>query len=141
MSLLTRRLLEGVRDAAEVRCQLPVRLGNRSEPEPDFAVVKPRGRHYAKAHPVAEDVLLVVEISNSTLGYDRYVKIPLYARHRIPEAWLIDVQSARIRFFRDPRDTGYADMSASERPGIARLAALPDAKIDLAEIFGGLTAG
>ena len=82
---LTYLLVRAVADGARVRCQLPVRLGNLSEPEPDVALVKPRLDRYSRSHPTATDVLLLVEISRSTLRYDIDVKVPLYARHGIPE--------------------------------------------------------
>jgi Uma2 family endonuclease len=134
VSLLNRRLLQAAGDSAIVRCQSPLHLSNRSEPEPDFAIVEPRGAHYAKAHPTGNDTFLVVEISSTTVSYDRHIKMPLYARHRVPEAWIVDVQAARIRFYRRPTDTGYAEMTESGRPGITPLVALPTMSVNLTEI-------
>ena len=135
VSRLNERLVSAVGASAMVRCQLPVRLGTRSEPEPDFAIVKRRDDDYTTAHPVAEDVLLVIEISNTTVSYDRLIKIPLYARHGIVEAWLIDVPAGRVHQFRGPQSGSYTDISVIERPGILHPVALPSVPIDLSEVL------
>jgi Uma2 family endonuclease len=88
-----------------VRVQNPIRMGERSEPQPDIAVVK--GRNYMEAHPTAVDVLLVVEVSDSTLEYDRDIKLGLYARHGIPEVWLLDVNAREITVYREPAEGQY----------------------------------
>ncbi len=132
---LTERLVSAVGSSAIVRCQLPIRLGLRSEPEPDFALVKRHQEYYTRAHPVAEDVLLIIEISNTTVRYDRFIKMPLYARHGIVEAWLIDVQAHRVHLFRAPRQGEYVDVSTVEQPGILRPIALPAVPIDLSDLL------
>jgi Uma2 family endonuclease len=131
ISRLNERLMAAVGSSAQVRCQLPIRLGRRSEPEPDFTIVKYRDDHYARAHPVAEDVLLVIEISNTTVSYDCFIKMPLYARHGVVEAWLIDVQAGRVHVFRKPVGGEYTDMSVVDRPGILQPTALPAVSVDL----------
>jgi Uma2 family endonuclease len=135
VATLNRRIVLAVGDAVVVRCQLPLRLSIRSEPEPDFAIVKARGRHYASAHPTAADVLLLIEIAHSSVKYDRYVKLPLYARHGIAEAWLIDIEAARVHVFRAPRDGTYTDVSSVDRPDALSPIALPLVRIDLSAIF------
>jgi Uma2 family endonuclease len=81
---------------AVIWVQNPVRLNDFSEPAPDVALLKPRDDFYAEHHPTAEDVLLVIEVSDSTILSDRNVKIPLYARSRIPEAWLVNLPKKMI---------------------------------------------
>ena len=88
-----------------VRVQNPVLLGERSEPQPDIAVVK--DKNYAESHPGAEDVLLIVEVSDTTLAYDRDVKLSLYARHGIPEVWLLDVNAGEMTVYREPAEGQY----------------------------------
>ena len=73
---------------AQVRVQNPIRLGEHNEPQPDLALVQ-RGGSYGSAHPGPADVFLVLEVADTTLAADRGVKMPLYARAGIPEAWLI----------------------------------------------------
>ena len=109
---LTKRLMVAVDLRCEVRCQLPVRLDGYSEPEPDIVLVKPRGRHYASAHPAPEDVLLLIEVSDSSLAFDRAVKLPLYARHGIPVVWAIDLSGTQIYEHREPRDGSYQSMTS-----------------------------
>jgi Uma2 family endonuclease len=135
VSRLYERLVAVVGPSGIVRCQLPIRLGTRSEPEPDFAIVKRNEQHYMNAHPVAADVLLLIEIAITTVSYDRLIKIPLYARHGVLEAWLIDVQAARVHVFRDPQNGNYADASVIDRPDALCPLSIPSVSIDVTGIF------
>jgi len=135
---LTRLLLAAAGTRVAVRVQLPLRLDEFSEPEPDFAVLKWREDEYTAAHPMASDTLLVIEVSQSSLGYDRNRKLPLYARHGIPEAWIVDVANPRLHTFRCPQDGQYANTSTTSQPGMVELEALPELKVDLTGLFAGL---
>jgi len=135
VSRLNARIVTATGSAAIVRCQMPIRLGARSEPEPDFAIVKPDELHYARAHPVADEVLLLIEISHNTINYDRHVKIPLYARHAILEAWVIDVEARRLHLCRNPRAGSYRDVSVLDRPANLCPVSLPSLAIDLSGII------
>jgi Uma2 family endonuclease len=104
---LTTRLVRAVGDAAEVSTQLPVRLSLRSEPQPDFALLKARRGGYRK-HPQPSDVLLLIEVSDSTLGYDLGKRASLYASHGIPEYWVFDLQRNRVWRHRARRGAAYA---------------------------------
>jgi Uma2 family endonuclease len=83
-----------------IRCQNPLRLDDVSEPEPDISILRPRADFYTTSHPGAADVLLVIEVADTSLAYDLGTKVPLYARHGIPEVWVIDAGTRRIRVFR-----------------------------------------
>ena len=83
-----------------VRIQLPLALGADSEPEPDIAVVSGSIRDYRDAHP--ESALLVIEISDSTLAFDRQVKGSLYARERVAEYWIVNLPESVVEVFREP---------------------------------------
>jgi Uma2 family endonuclease len=85
-----------------VWCQNPLRLDDISEPEPDIAILRPRADCYMTAHPGAADVLLVIEVADTSLAYDLGTKVPLYARHGIPEVWVIDAATRQTRVFRGP---------------------------------------
>ena len=100
-------LITALGSRAIVRTQLPVRLDSISEPQPDIAVVAPRADHFRSAHPTAADVLLLVEISRSTLRFDREVKAPLYARNGVPELWVVDANANELHVHREPRDGVY----------------------------------
>ena len=92
---------------ASIRSQLPVVVPDNSEPEPDFMLLVRRDDRYARAHPLPEDVLLLVEVADSTLAYDRRVKLPLYAAAGIPESWLMNLQDDVIEAHTDPAPNGY----------------------------------
>jgi len=87
---------------AVVWCQNPLRLDDVSEPEPDLVILRPRADFYATAHPGPADALLVIEVADTSLAYDLGVKVPLYARHGIPEVRVIDAATRRTRVFREP---------------------------------------
>jgi Uma2 family endonuclease len=128
-------LQRAVGDQALVWCQLPLRLDPKSEPEPDLMLLRPRTDFYAQAHPGADDVLLLIEVSDSSLDYDRGVKLPLYARHRVAEVWIVDLDNKVVRFFRGNDGTSYTDITASETPRATPVAALPGAMIDLSGLL------
>jgi Uma2 family endonuclease len=81
--------------------QSPVRLSDFSEPEPDLALLKARTDLYAERHPLPQDVLLIIEVSDMSVLSDRNVKIPLYARYGIAEAWLVNLPKKTIEVYYD----------------------------------------
>ena len=108
VSRLTRILLPVFGARALLRAQLPLRLGRHSEPEPDVALVSFRADDYVSGHPTAEDALLVIEIGVTSLAFDRAVKAPLYARHGVPELWLVDLAGRTVHVLREPGPDGFA---------------------------------
>jgi Uma2 family endonuclease len=111
VDVLARHFGRRVGETVFVRCQNPLRLDDMSEPEPDITILRPRTDFYTTAHPGPADVLLVIEVADTSLAYDLGVKVPLYARHGIPEVWVIDAMTRRTRLFRKPlgsRDAGEA---------------------------------
>jgi Uma2 family endonuclease len=103
--LFTRRLPS----RAIVRIQSPILLGRRSEPQPDLALLKRRADYYAERHPQSADVLLVIEVVDSSREVDRGRKLPLYARSGIPEVWVIDLKRDEVEVYRRPALRGYQD--------------------------------
>jgi Uma2 family endonuclease len=87
---------------ALLRPQLPLRLNEFNEPEPDIVVLKPRPDCYSSRHPGPADVFLVLEISDSSLKYDRDVKLPIYAAARLPEVWIADLPGDVVLVYREP---------------------------------------
>ena len=130
MSCLAHRLY----GKAVVAGQNPVILGGYEEPQPDIALLRWRNDYYRTAHPHAEDVLLIIEISDSTLRYDHDVKIPLYAKNGIPEVWLLDIQNRQLEIQREPINGVYRQRDCRRTGQIAPILCL-DAMIDLAEFF------
>jgi len=134
---LTRILVPLCAGAAEVSVQNAVRLDRYNEPQPDIALLRPRADQYRTAPPLAEDVLLLIEVADSTLRMDREVKAPLYARHGIPEYWLVDLAGGTVLVHRDPSPEGYRSLREA-RPGEAiTLARLPEtAPVAVSDILG-----
>ncbi|MBM2812424.1 MAG: hypothetical protein HW416_3183 [Chloroflexi bacterium] len=121
---------------ARVWVQNPVRLSNRSEPVPDLMLLQPRPDFYVSGHPKASDVLLLVEVSDSSEAYDRRVKLPLYAREGVPEVWIVDLGRSVVRVHREPSPTGYALVATHRRGERIAPAAFPDIVIKIEEILG-----
>ena len=107
---LTRRLSLIPKDRATLGVQDPIQLTERTEPQPDFVLLEPRADYYATAHPVPSEVLLLVEVSDSTVDYDRDVKLSIYARSLIQEVWLVDLVENCLEVYRQPGPNGYSLM-------------------------------
>jgi Uma2 family endonuclease len=119
---------------ALVGVQSPLRLDSYNEPEPDLMLLKPKADDYQGRHPNAADVLLLIEVSESSLAYDRGTKLALYARFGVPEVWIVDLPGAAIEVYREPAGDGYA---LKERLTSGRLAPVlvPGATIDLSALL------
>jgi Uma2 family endonuclease len=102
LDLIADRLGDAVGRRALLRVQGPIRLDDYSEPLPDLALLRPRPDYYRNAHPVPNDVLLLIEVADSSLAYDRDVKLPRYALAGIPEVWLVDLRGRRLLIHRRP---------------------------------------
>jgi len=121
---------------AVLRVQGPVVLGLRSEPEPDVTLLRPPIEQYANAHPRAADILLVIEVAETSVEYDRSVKLPLYARMGIPEAWLVNLPADRIETYRDPQDGRYLTPRLVSPGETLSPLELPDVTLSANEILG-----
>jgi Uma2 family endonuclease len=133
---LTSLFSHRVGGAAIVSVQNPVQFGEHSEPQPDLALLRPRPDFYASAHPTAEDVLLLIEVAESSMEYDRQVKVPLYARTGIPEMWLVGLARDQITEQRDPTTDGYRMIQVLGRGNAISPAAFPHLDIAVANILG-----
>jgi len=132
---LTRLLPALLAGRGLVSVQNPVRLDDGSEPEPDVAVLKPRADDYESATPRPEDVLLLVEVADSTLRDDRDVKIPLYAESGIPECWLVDIIGRAVEVYRQPMGGRYAESWRVEPDGTLDIAALSGVSLAASDLF------
>ena len=133
---LTRLFTQGAGDRAVVSVQNPVQVGELSEPEPDLTLARPRDDFYSEGHPAAGDILLLVEVTDTSHRYDE-VKIAVYARHGVPEVWQVEVEEGAVTVFREPSLEGYRAIHTAGRGVILSPAALPDLRIPVAEILGG----
>ncbi|OLE52008.1 MAG: hypothetical protein AUG51_20095 [Acidobacteria bacterium 13_1_20CM_3_53_8] len=95
------KLLNRLEDVI-VRVQNPIRLDDFSEPQPDITLLQLRTDFYAQGHPTPSDVMLVIEVAESSTEFDRVVKLPLYAESLIPEIWLINLPDERVEIFSSP---------------------------------------
>jgi Uma2 family endonuclease len=116
--------------------QLPVRLNQFNEPEPDLAFLKPRRDFYKSRHPGPADVFLIFEISDSSRRFDRKVKLPMYAASRIPEVWIEDVDEGVIHVLRDPARKSYQTASILRPGSMVSLLAFPDVSVSVSELLG-----
>lgn len=107
VSRLNRIFNRALGDTVIITVQNPVRLNDLSEPLPDIALLNPRDDFYADHHPAPEDILLVVEVADTSLAYDRDIKIPLYAKSAVPEVWLVDLQHSTIACYTHPGEDAY----------------------------------
>jgi Uma2 family endonuclease len=132
---LSRLLTLAVSAEAVVYAQNPVVLRQHSEPQPDIALLRPREDDYTRALPVPEDVLLVVEVAESSLAYDAEVKVPLYAHYAIPEVWLIDLQHERVEIHREPGSGGYRTILRPENSECISPLLLPQVNVCLFDLW------
>ncbi len=132
----TYALMTATTGLCTVRVQSPVRLNRNSEPEPDLVLAKSRDDFYAAAHPGPSDVLLVIEVAETTLRFDREVKGPLYARNGIVEYWLVDLTGERLTRHRTPENDGYRDVVTLSRGQALSPLQLPDFEIRTDDLIG-----
>jgi Uma2 family endonuclease len=132
---LARVLQRCAGDLAIVQVQDPVSLDENSEPQADLALLRPRQDFYRSAHPGAVDVLLIIEVADVSLHYHSEVKVPLYARHGIPEVWIADLNDRRLMRYRDPRDGAYAQVDVPELAEPISVSAEPGLRVDLSGVM------
>lgn len=116
---------------AIVSIQDPVCLDLYSEPQPDIALLRPREDYYTRGHPGPGDVLLIVEVAQSSLAYDLEVKVPLYARHAIPEVWVMDAESGSVHICRRPGDGIFRQVQVQSGPCTLSPLLLPQISLEL----------
>jgi Uma2 family endonuclease len=116
--------------------QNPVRLSDLTEPQPDLALLRRRDDFYAARHPLPPDTLLVVEVSHTTLGLDRGIKLPLYATAGIPEVWIVNPEDDVVEVCRDPAKGRYRREERLGRTGALRCLAVPGLEIPVDQVLG-----
>ena len=132
----THFLIPAVRDRAIVRVRGHVRLDDYNQPEPDLILLKWHDDFYRHQAPGPDDVLLIVEVSDTTLSHDRNIKLPLYARFGIPEVWIANIPARVVEVYRDPVDGEYTD-SRVYRPGeMVSPLAFEDVEVSVSQFIG-----
>ncbi len=132
---LNRLFTSRIGDRAVVAVQNPIRLGTLSEPQPDVVLLEPRADFYSTTHAGPDDVLLLVEVSSSA-PFDRLVKMPLYARYGIRQAWLVDVDAKVVEVYRLTGEGSYGDPELVQGPARVPVDAFPDVSVTAADILG-----
>lgn len=126
--MLGQRAIIGVQD--------PLQLSNYSEPQPDITVLKFRDDYYAERHPTPEDTLLLIEVADTTLGYDRGVKLPMYAATGVPEAWIVNLSDDVVEVYRQPGPNGYGETQLARRGDSLPLPSIADTIIRVDDVLG-----
>jgi Uma2 family endonuclease len=133
---LNRALFRAAGDRALVGVGHPIRLDRMSEPQPDFVLLAPRADDYTGGHPGPEDVLLAIEVSDSSLRFDRTIKLPLYGGHGIREYWIVDLVGRCVEVCRQPHPGGYASVTRAAPGEDLEPEALPGLRLRVSDILG-----
>ncbi len=123
-------------DVAQVSVQSPIRLDPYNEPQPDLALLRRRPDSYRSGHPRPGDVVLLIEVADSTLATDRAVKMPLYAGFGIAETWIVDLRHDVVLIHREPSPGGYRVTRTAQRGEQVAPIAFPDREIAVDDLLG-----
>jgi Uma2 family endonuclease len=119
-----------------VRVQNPIVLNDYSEPQPDISLLRPRADFYAQGHPIPADVLLVVEVADSSTQFDREIKLPLYAQAMLPEVWLVNLPGDVIELHSQPANGVYQIAQPLRRGEVLVSTVITNLNLDVATILG-----
>ena len=133
---LNRLLNHTVAQIPIVSVQDPITIDQFSEPQPDIALLKPRQDFYSSSHPTPADVLLVIEVADTSVEYDRGVKLPLYARAGIPEAWLVILPKEIIEVHSHPKNGKYQKVQRLKRGKTLESSSVAGLSLSVDDILG-----
>ncbi len=119
-----------------VRVQNPVRLNDLSEPQPDVALVRWRDDFYRQAHPTPADVLLLIEVADSTVETDRSFKLPLYAKAGVPEVWIVNLPDEVLEIYAGPKGGAYQLTRTHGRGDTAQSETVAGLSVNISEVLG-----
>lgn len=114
----------------------PIHLDDFSEPQPDVALLRRREDFYAASHPTAADVLVVIEVADTSVEYDRKRKLPLYARAGIPEFWLANLPEERFEIHTQPRDGEYQSVTVVRRGETIASPTIAGLSVNASDVLG-----
>ncbi len=132
---LLKTLLTLVGDGAIVRCQDPITLPNNSEPEPDIVIARLRSDDYINSHPSPADIILVIEVAESTIKFDRDTKAPLYAATGINEYWIVNLIDNRLEIYRQPEGNIYTSVQIVMPPRSINLPGFFEIALNISDLF------
>lgn len=125
---LGNQVIRGIQD--------PILLDDQSEPQPDVVLLSPRSDYYASGHPQPPDIYLLIEVADSSINYDRTVKIPLYANSGIKEVWLIDLNENCLEVYRNPQRDRFSYVQILQSNLTISSLAFPEIHFTVAELIG-----
>lgn len=125
-----------LQERAIVWPQNPIELDDNSEPQPDIALLQPRQDFYESEKPQSQDIILLVEVADTTVESDRNVKIPLYAENGIVEVWLVDINAECVEVYREITSNGYQNIQSFQRGQNLSIQAFQDINITVDEVLG-----
>ena len=129
-------ITEQVGRRAIVSPQNPLLLSDESEPQPDIAVFRFRDDYYAEQLPTPADTLLIIEVADSSLDFDRLVKLPRYARGGVPEVWIVNLAAGVIEAYREPVMGEYRETQQVQRGEILKLPGVASAQVSVEDVLG-----
>lgn len=121
-------------DRAIVAVQDPITINEYSEPEPDIVVAKFREDFYRRGHPTPSDILLVIEVADTSLSYDLNAKVPLYAAAGIGETWLVDLAGRHLTVFSHPDGAAYSQARVCQAGDAVTVPGFPDVTLQVSEL-------
>jgi Uma2 family endonuclease len=119
-----------------VSVQNPVHLSDYSEPQPDIAILRPKENFYEDAHPTATDIFWLIEVADTSLDYDKKVKLPLYARAGVPEVWLVNLPKSRLEVYYHPFNDTYQEIRLLHKEQTLVLNSFPDINLSISDLLG-----
>jgi Uma2 family endonuclease len=134
-SRLTDLFVKQLTDSYQCRVQLPIAANEHSEPQPDIAIVHRQENDYRDEHPLPSDVVLLIEVSSSSLKFDLGAKRELYARSNIAEYWVVNVERQEVLVHRNPQSNRYESVSTFAVGTTIAAAQLPECRVELGWLF------
>ena len=136
VEIISDRLHDIARGKFLIRTQNPIVLDDFSEPEPDVSVLRFREDYYRDAHPRPQDVLLVIEVAETTVPFDRQIKLPLYAHAAIPEYLIFNLADQVVEYYSQPEMGSYQNARLLKRGDAFESASVPGLTLDIEMILG-----
>lgn len=132
---LTNSFVNIFREKVIVSVQNPIELNNYSQPEPDVVLLKYVKDFYETKRPTPDDILLLIEVSDSTLKYDQDVKLPLYAQSKLNEVWLVNLIDHCLEVYRNPKGQKYQQINILDKQNTISCLAFPEININISDFF------
>ena len=132
---LNRVLVQNSEETMGVSVQNPLQLGERYQPQPDLMLLRARADDYASALPTAADVLLLIEVADSSLDYDQRIKLAVYARAGVTEVWIVNLDADQVEIYTQPQEAAYTTTRVARRGETVQIGALPAVMLPVTTIL------